>query len=206
MREVITNLIDVPFARMFVLSGIIFLMIAVLGKIEGKIDPGNVGRVGATVLGVALMFIGIAMQYIEIREATLEKITRQNQSQPQAATATPAGSMAEKQPLPAPPSSSQPGAQVASASEKPTIKIFSGTYGRNCNGKAGNATPQIAKACDGKPVCDYAAEPVELENAPANCARDFAAEWKCGNGSTVYSAILPADAGKNEKLHLACAG
>lgn len=203
MREVITNLIDVPFARMFVLSGIIFLIIAVLGKIEGKIDPGNVGRIGATVLGIALMFIGIAMQYMEIRESALNKTAQQSHEQLQNA---PAGSMTAKQPGSTDPSLNQSGAPGASSADKPAIKIISGTYGRNCNGKAGNTTPQIAKACDGKTVCDYAVEPVELENAPANCPKDFVAEWKCGNGSTVYSAILPADAGKSEKLHLACAG
>ncbi|MDH4216132.1 MAG: DMT family transporter [Gallionella sp.] len=196
MREVITSLLDVPFARMFVLAGIIFLIIAVMGKVEGKIDPGNVGRAGAAVLGVLLLFIGITMQYIEIRETGLERVAQQSRLQPQNATVAPVVSM----------TANQSGAAGASAAEKPAIKIVSGTYGRNCNGKAGNATPQLAKACDGKPACDYAAEPVELENAPANCARDFAAEWKCGSGSTVYSAILPADAGKNEKLLLACAG
>jgi hypothetical protein len=204
MREVITNLIDVPFARMFVLSGIIFLIIAVLGKVEGKIDPGSVGRLGATVLGIVMLVIGIAMQYIEIREVALERIAQQTrlqplnqpQNPPVNATVAPGGSMTAK----------QSGVPDTSSADRPTIKVVSGTYGRNCNAKTGNTTQQIAKACDGKSACDYAVEPVELEGAPANCARDFAAEWKCGSGSTVYSAILPAGAGKSEKLHLACAG
>lgn len=196
MQEVITRLVDVPFARMFVLAGIVFLIIAVLGKVEGKIDPGKIGRVGASVLGIVLLIIGIVMQYIEIREAGMERIAQQSRIQPQNATAAPAVSMTAKQSL----------APETSSADKPAIKVASGTYGRSCNAKSGNATQQIAKACDGKPVCDYAVEPVELENAPANCDRDFAAEWKCGNDSTVYSAILPVSAGKNEKLHLACAG
>jgi hypothetical protein len=203
MREVITNLIDVPFARMFVLSGIVFLIIAVMGKIEGKIDPGNVGRVGASVLGIALLIIGITMQYIEIREISLERAAQQSRMQSQNAAAAPADSMAAKQAPDA--SAKQAGVPDAPSADKPTIKMASATYGRNCNARAGNATQQMAKACDGKTVCDYAVEPVELENAPANCVRDFAAEWKCGTGSALYTAILPAGAGKDEKLHLTCA-
>lgn len=206
MQEVITRLVDVPFARMFVLAGIIFLLVAVLGKVEGKIDPGNVGRIGASVLGVVLLIIGVVMQYIEIRELSLERAAQQSRMQPQNAAA-PAAVTAK----PATPdaSSKQAGTPEATAADRPAIKVVSGTYGRNCNGKAGNATQQIAKSCDGKSVCDYAIEPVELENAPANCAKDFAAEWKCGSGNTVYTAILPVgpdkNPDKNEKLHLACA-
>lgn len=206
MREVITNLIDVPFARMFVLSGIIFLIIAVVGKFEFKIDPGNFGRLGSTVLGIALLVIGIMMQYIEIREASLSRTAQQPAAQPQIAAAAPAGSTTAK-PSGLPDSSSiQSGVPGVSSAEKPAIIVVSGTYGRNCNAKAGNATQQIAKACDGKSVCDYAIEPPELENAPANCIKDFAAEWKCGSGNTVFSAILSMGDGKNEQLHLACAG
>jgi hypothetical protein len=195
MQEVITRLVDVPFARMFVLAGIIFLMVAVLGKVEGKIDPGHVGRIGATILGVVLLIIGVVLQYLEIREAGVERIAQQARVQAQGIiSGTAENGMAK-------PSSAPPPASAA-----PAIKVVSGTYGRACNAKTGNATPLLAKACDGKSVCDYTVESVEIENAPANCARDFAAEWKCGNASTVYSASLPAEAAKNEKLHLACAG
>ncbi len=183
MQEVILRLADVPIARMFVLAGIVFLVIAVLGKVEGKIEPGQVGRIGASILGIVLMVIGVIMQYAEMHEV------RQLQKTVSAAIA----------PEAAP--------SVAKAPEGQPIKVVSGTYGRACNGKAGNATQSLAKACDGKPTCDYAAEAVPLENAPANCVKDFAAEWKCGSGSTVYSAALPADAmAKRETLHLACAG
>jgi hypothetical protein len=51
MQDVILKLVDVPMVRMFVLAGIIFLMIAVLGKIEGKIEPGSIGRIGSAILG-----------------------------------------------------------------------------------------------------------------------------------------------------------
>lgn len=187
MQEVITRLVDVPFARMFVLSGIIFLLVAVLGKVEGKIDPGNVGRLGALLLGIALMIAGIAMQYLEINQAAQERTTQL--SHPQAAPAAiPAVKLAD------------------AAADKPSIKITSGTYGRSCNATAGNATAPLAKTCDDHTACDVAVEALAMADPAPNCSKDFAAEWKCGSGSTVYSATLPATAGKNEKLHLACAG
>src|SRR5512135_3866274 len=65
MQDVMLRLVDVPMVRMFVLSGILFLMIAVLGKIEGKIEPGRIGRLGAAILGAVLIVIGLVMQYSE---------------------------------------------------------------------------------------------------------------------------------------------
>jgi hypothetical protein len=182
MQEVITRLVDVPFARMFVLSGIVFLLVAVLGKVEGKIDPGNVGRLGALLLGVALMVVGIAMQTIEMGPGTQERITQQSRS------LFPAAKLAD------------------AAADKPSIKIASGTYGRSCNAKVGNATAPLAKTCDDHTACDFAVDALTMDDPAPNCSKDFAAEWKCGSGSTVYSATLPATAGKTEKLHLACAG
>lgn len=195
MQDVITKLVDVPFARMFVLAGIIFLLVAVLGKVEGKIDPGHMGRIGASVLGVILLVVGILLQYVEIRDAAIERAAQQAHMQSQTAIAQSAiAALAE---------SAGTKSSGVQATEKP-IKIVAGTYGRSCNGKPGNATALLAKACDGKFSCDYAPEPVELAGVPANCAKDFAAEWKCGSGNTVYSAMLPAGAVKNEKLHLEC--
>jgi hypothetical protein len=197
MQEVITRLVDVPFARMFVLAGIVFLLVAVLGKVEGKIDPGNVGRLGSLVLGVVLMIVGVVLQYIEIREAALDRVAQQTRAMSTASMAAPAAIMAAKQ---------FDTAAAATTGDKPTIKIVSGTYGRSCNAKPGNATATLAKACDERTACDFAVESTSMEDSAPNCSKDFAAEWKCGSGSTVYSATLPATAGKNEKLHLACAG
>ncbi len=206
MQDVITKLVDVPFARMFVLAGIIFLLVAVLGKVEGKIDPGNMGRVGASILGVVLLLVGIILQYIEIRDLGLERAAIQAHLQNQSAgNQTTTTQTTTTQTMTSGAADKQSGVQAASP-DKPSLRIVSGTYGRSCNAKAGNATQSLTKACDGKASCDYAVEPVDLAGAPAGCAKDFAAEWKCGNGNAVYSATFPANAGKNEKLHLECAG
>ncbi len=187
MQDVILRLVDVPMVRMFILSGIFFLLIAVLGKIEGKIEPGRIGRIGAAVLGVVLIFVGLAMQFGETpgTYATLAPdvaaaLPSQN------VTASPARAAANVTPIP--------------------IKVVSGTYGRICNAKAGNATVQLAQACDGKNTCEFAIDTTALEDPAPNCSKDFAAEWRCGEGNTVYSATLSSLTGKNDKLRLNCAG
>ncbi|HKB60499.1 MAG TPA: hypothetical protein VKC56_10700 [Gallionellaceae bacterium] len=193
MRDVITQLVDVPFARMFILAGIVFLLVAVLGKIEGKIDPGQMGRIGASVLGVVLLVVGVALQFSE-RDDSIERLAQEVHIQGQNAASRPPAGAAMK------------ASGVARAPDQVLLRIVAGTYGRACNGKQGNATLPLTKACDGKAACDYAVEPVDLGAGQENCAKDFVAEWKCGTGNTVYSATLPANAAKGEKLHLACAG
>lgn len=195
MQSVISQLVDVPFARMFILAGIIFLLVAVLGKVEGKIDPGQMGRIGASVLGVVLLIVGVLLQFSE-RDTNIDRLAQQVQAHMQNPNMTGQASVTSAESAPA-----RPGAAA-----KPVLRIVGGTYGRACNGKPGNATPLLAKACDGKSACDYAAEPVDLGAGQENCAKDFVAEWKCGSGSTVYSATLPAGGAKDEKLHLECAG
>ncbi len=188
MQDVILRLVDVPMVRMFVLSGIIFLVIAVLGKIEGKIEPGRIGRIGAAILGAALVLIGLAMQFSETHDIYAKL-------PPNIVAALPPEHVV----------SAAPASAVAAPAATP-IKVVSGTYGRNCNGKAGNATVLLAKACDGKSSCDFIIDTTALEDPAPNCSKDFAAEWKCGDGNAVYSAALSSLTGKNDKLHLNCAG
>lgn len=201
MQDVMTRLVDVPMARMFVLGGIVFLLIAVLGRVEGKIEPCNIGRVGAAIIGLILVVAGLVMHYIEtdslrdrLREGSLSKLIEQGRV-PGATAAQPADAAAK---LP------EPSAAPASSADKPTIKVASGTYGRNCGGKAGNATAALAKACDGQNACDYKLDSTGIEDPAPNCSKDYAAEWKCGTAATVYSASLAAGAPKDERLHLAC--
>ncbi|HAF45094.1 MAG TPA: hypothetical protein DCK83_09215, partial [Gallionellaceae bacterium] len=166
-------------------AGILFLMIAVLGKIEGKIEPGRIGRIGAAILGAVLIVIGLVMQYGET---------------PEMYSKLPPNLIATIQPNTV--------AVVPASAAVPVIpiKVVSGTYGRNCNAKAGNATAQLAKTCDGQGSCDFVIDPATLEDPAPTCSKDFAAEWRCGDGNAVYSAALSALSGKNDKLRLSCAG
>jgi hypothetical protein len=185
MKEVMLRLVDVPMVRMFVLAGIIFLMIAVLGKIEGKIEPGRIGRIGAALLGAVLIVIGLVMQYGE----TPEMYSRL----PPNLIAIPQNMVA------AAPASAAPAVPLV------PIKVVSGTYGRNCNAQAGNATALLTTACEGKNSCDFTVDTTTLEDPAPNCSKDFAAEWKCGDSNAVYSAALSSLTGKNDKLRLNCA-
>jgi hypothetical protein len=193
MQDVMARLIDVPMARMFLGAGLLFLFVAVVGRIEGKIEPGNVGRIGATVIGLVLMAAGIAMHFIEgesIRDKLRENVAPlASHGGRGAATAAPAQTA-----LPAP------------ASEKTAIKVIAGTYGRNCNAKPGNATPHLARACDGRSFCDFKIDVTALEDPAPACDKDFAAEWKCGTGATAYTVSVPAGGAKGGNLILACSG
>jgi hypothetical protein len=84
------------------------------------------------------------------------------------------------------------------------IKVVAGTYGRNCGAKPGNATAQVARACDGQSVCQYKIDTATLEDAAPNCAKDFTAEWKCGTAANVYAVTMPSGAMQGENLRLAC--
>jgi hypothetical protein len=187
MQDVILRLVDVPMVRMFILAGIFFLFIAVVGKIEGKIEPGSIGRIGAAILGAVLIVIGISMQYSESHDIYAKL-------PPSMVASLPPQNVVSVSPASAP-----------ANAEAVAIKVVSGTYGRNCNAKAGNATTPLAKACDGHGNCDFTIDPAALEDPAPNCSKDFAAEWKCGSGNAVYSAALSSLTGKNDKLHLGCA-
>ncbi len=187
MKDVMLQLVDVPMMRMFVLAGIIFLLIAVLGKVEGKIEPGRIGRIGAALLGALLIVVGLVMQYGERPDMYANLPPNLIATFPQNAVAV---------------------APTSAAAAVPVIpiKVVSGTYGRNCNAQAGNATALLAKACDGHSSCDFLIDTATLADPAPNCSKDFAAEWKCGDSNAVYSAALSSLTGKNDRLRLNCAG
>jgi len=187
MQNVILRLVDVPMVRMFILAGILFLFVAVVGKIEGKIEPGSIGRIGAAILGVILIVIGITMQYSETHDIYAKLPPNVVAALP------PQNVVAATSPASAP-----------AVAETIAIKVVSGTYGRNCNAKPGNATAQVAKACDGQSSCDYTIDTTVLEDPSPGCSKDFVAEWKCGDNNAVYSTALSSLTGKNDKLRLSC--
>jgi hypothetical protein len=208
MQDIMMRLVDVPLARMFVLASIIFLLLAVLGKIEGKIEPGKMGRIGAIIVGVILLTVGLAMHFNEtdaLRDRLRESVgapsasTRALSSIPDGsmvrlAMATPGGAM----------SADKTGTNEKTENAKLTIKVVTGTYGRNCGAKPGNATSQVAHACDGQAVCQYQIDMAAPEDAAPNCVKVFTAEWKCGNAATVYAVTVPAGAMQGEHLQLSC--
>ena len=221
MQDILLRLVDVPIARMFVLAAIIFLLVAVLGRIEGKIEPGKMGRIGATVVGLVLMGMGLAMYFIDgemlkdkLREnmnLQLGEGTRQSGdiSDGGMRRKLADGGMLVKQAEASPMGAGSADKMVVgekTETAKSAIKLVAGTYGRNCGAKSGNATAQVAHICDGKSVCDYIVDPSALEDPAPNCTKEFTAEWKCGASATLYTASVPATAVRGEHLQLACSG
>ncbi len=193
MQEFMARLVDVPMARMFVLTGLVFLLVAVLGKIEGKIEPGNVGRIAASVVGLLLLAGGLGMYFVEgdmIRSAP-----------------RPGFAIAPAAPHAAPDKGIVREANAAprNAASVP-IQVVSATYGKSCGAKPGNATAQLARACDGRSVCEYRHDAAGAEDASPECEKDFAAEWKCGTSASVYALSVGPGAVRSERVRLACSG
>jgi hypothetical protein len=197
---------------MFVLAGVIFLLVAVLGRIEGKIEPGKLGRIGASVVGTILLLVGLAMHALEgeaLREWLRENAAQQSAAE-RARDAGPANARghivrqaaaAEKLPSKSPELLS---AAAKAGEEKYAIKVLAGTYGRNCGAKPGNATAHLSRACDGRASCDYRIDASALEDPAPSCDKDYAAEWRCGAGPAVYAASVSGEAGRGGSLTLVC--
>ncbi len=59
--EILKALIESPVANLFMVAGLVFLGIAVVGDITGKIQPGKTGRILSGLLGIVLMSMGLMM-------------------------------------------------------------------------------------------------------------------------------------------------
>src|ERR671923_1503896 len=60
-QELLKTIFDEPLANIFIVAGIAFLGIAVVGNISGKIQPGTGGRILSGLVGMALMGLGLVM-------------------------------------------------------------------------------------------------------------------------------------------------
>jgi len=206
MHDVVTRLVDVPLTRMFVLAGVIFLLVAVLGRIEGKIEPGKLGRIGASVVGTILLLVGLAMHALEgeaLREWLRESAAQQSAAE-RAKDSGSAGSRSHVVRQAAAAEKVPPAASAKAGEEKYAIKVLAGTYGRNCGAKPGNATAHLSRACDGRASCDYRIDASALEDPAPSCDKDYAAEWRCGAGPAVYAAAVSGEAGRGGSLTLVC--
>jgi hypothetical protein len=61
MSELIGHLTDAPLPNLLIIAGLVFLGIAVVGKVSGKIEPDRLGRIASGVLGIALLIGGISI-------------------------------------------------------------------------------------------------------------------------------------------------
>ncbi|MCR4300016.1 MAG: SUEL-type lectin domain-containing protein [Sulfuricaulis sp.] len=209
MQDLMARMMDVPLAHMFVLASLLFLLVAVLGRIEGKIEPGNAGRIGATLLGVILMFTGLAMHFNET-DALRDKMRESMGQSPSAPARYPDTSRGESMLRVAVASQvgvvamDKPAANTGTEGLKSVVKVVTGTYGGNCGAKPGNATAQVARVCDGQAQCEFNIDPGVLEDPSPNCTKNFSAEWVCSAGGAMYTVSLPAGAKQRDPLRLVC--
>lgn len=61
MDELVKGVFAAPVATLFIVAGMIFLLIAVVGNISGKIEPGAKGRLASAALGLTFVVIGLAI-------------------------------------------------------------------------------------------------------------------------------------------------
>jgi hypothetical protein len=61
MGELIKAVLAAPIANLFIVGGLVFLGIAVVGQISGKIEPGKTGRIASGVLGAILLVVGLVI-------------------------------------------------------------------------------------------------------------------------------------------------
>lgn len=62
MGDLLKSVVTAPLPKLFIVGGLVFLGIAVVGKIRDKIDPGKWGRIASAVLGLVLVIAGLQMQ------------------------------------------------------------------------------------------------------------------------------------------------
>jgi hypothetical protein len=65
MGEIIKEIITAPLATLFIVAGMLFLFIAVVGNISGKIEPGERARIVAGILGVIFISTGLTMHLMQ---------------------------------------------------------------------------------------------------------------------------------------------
>lgn len=63
MNEIVKGIFNAPLATIFVIAGILFLLVAVIGNISGKIEPGVKGRAISGIVGLAFIVLGLSMHF-----------------------------------------------------------------------------------------------------------------------------------------------
>jgi len=76
LDELIKNIFDAPVANLLIIAGLVFLVIAVIGKISGRIDPGKTGRITAGGIGAIILVIGLVLHFSSTKILTPQKTNK----------------------------------------------------------------------------------------------------------------------------------
>jgi uncharacterized protein YecT (DUF1311 family) len=86
MGELVKGVFTAPIATLFIIGGMLFLLVAVLGNISGKIEPGLKARIISGVFGLAFILVGVSIHVMQsglnpLASSTVSPIsTKSNQS------------------------------------------------------------------------------------------------------------------------------
>lgn len=75
MDELVKGVFTAPVATLFIVSGMIFLLIAVIGNISGKIEPGLKARIISGIFGLVFILVGVSMHVMQSGLKTLASPT-----------------------------------------------------------------------------------------------------------------------------------
>jgi Dolichyl-phosphate-mannose-protein mannosyltransferase len=84
------------------------------------------------------------------------------------------------------------------------IEVMQATYGSNCGAGWGNATPDVANACNGTQDCDYQVDVRRLGDPAIGCAKQFVVEFRCSGGQPSKRVTVAAEAGLGGIASLRC--
>ena len=96
------------------------------------------------------------------------------------------------------------GNPLVSSPASSRISVVAGSYGQNCGSPHGNVTGHLASECNGRGKCDYIIDYKVIGDPATGCAKDYRAEWKCGDKPMVQSTSASREAGFGTKITLSC--
>jgi hypothetical protein len=85
-----------------------------------------------------------------------------------------------------------------------TIAVVSASYGVNCGAAPGNVTDYLDLECNGRTACRYHIRWHGIVDNRLKCAKNYLAEWRCGDGPVVHRATATPEAGLGAVILLAC--
>lgn len=82
MGEFVNGVFSAPVATLFIVSGIVFLFIAVVGNISGKLEPSAKSRILSGILGLVFVIIGLIIHFTQ-DDSSMERSKPVSSQQPQ---------------------------------------------------------------------------------------------------------------------------